>query len=167
MERDAAYEISSILQPTPNGVLLVDAEARVRFVNPSFRKIFHAGEGDLVGRKAAELLRSDCLERAIAAGGELSVRGSIPELDVHYRAGLFALEGEPRYCGIFIDTSEEEKAHAEVRELRRQTLERAQEVIGRQMKTAQEIAGLLGETTAETKLLLKALMDLFKEDVPE
>ena len=43
-------------------------------------------------------------------------------------------------------------------------MQRAQEVIGRQMKTAQEIAGLLGETTAETKVLLVKLMNLFEEE---
>ena len=32
------------------------------------------------------------------------------------------------------------------------------------MKTAQEIAGLLGETTAETKVLLVKLMNLFQEE---
>jgi PAS domain S-box-containing protein len=166
VERDAAYEISSILEHTPNGVLLVNEEARVRFVNPSFRRIFQTGEGDLVGRKASELLHTDCFERAIEAGGELSVRGSIPKHNVYYRAGLFKIEGESRYCGIFIDTSDEEKARAELSEVRRQTLARAQEVIGRQMKTAQEIAGLLGETTAETKLLLKRLTDLFRQEEP-
>ena len=164
VERDEAYEISSILHHTPNGVLLVDEEARVRFVNPSFRRIFQTGEGDLIGRMASDLLHADCFERQIEAGGRLSVRGGIPEHDVHYRASLFKIEGESRYCGIFIDTSDEEKARAELSEVKRQTLARAQEVISSQMRTAQEIAGLLGETTAETKLLLKRLMDLFGQE---
>jgi len=155
---------SSILQHTPNGVLLVDEEARVQFVNPSFRTMFHTGDGDVLGRKASEFLRSDCFERAIAAGGELSVRGSVPEHDVHYRAGIFKIEGEERYCGIFIDTSEEERARKELAEVKRETLARAQEVIQRQMHTAQEIAGLLGETTAETKVLLAKLTDLFRQE---
>jgi PAS domain-containing protein len=167
VDRDEAYEVSSILQHTPNGVLLVDEEACVRFMNPAFRKMFQTGEGDLDGRKAAEFLHSDCFERAIEAGGELSVRGGIPEHDVHYRAGIFKIEGESRYCGIFIDTTEEEKARAELSEVRRQTLTHAQEVISRQMRTAQEIAGLLGETTAETKALLAQLMDLFRQEAPE
>jgi predicted MarR family transcription regulator len=63
-----------------------------------------------------------------------------------------------------IDTSEEEEAKAHYRDLRAQTLRRAQEVISRQMKTVQEIARLLGETTAETKVLLVKLMSLFEEE---
>ena len=156
-------EVSSILQHSPNGILLVDEDARIQFVNPAFRKMFCTGSGDLTGRKAAEFLRSDCFEQAIATEGELSVRGNVPEHGVHYRATLFRLEGG-QFCGIFIDTSEEEQARAELLEVRRETLARAQEVIRRQMQTAQEIAGLLGETTAETKVLLVKLMDLFRQE---
>jgi PAS domain-containing protein len=155
---------SSILRHTPNGVLLVDKDARISFVNPSFRTMFRTGDGELVGRKASEFLHSDCFERAIAAGGELSVRGNIPEHDVHYRAGIFKIEGEEQYCGIFIDTSDEERAREELSKVRRETLARAHEVIRRQMRTAQEIAGLLGETTAETKALLAKLADLFRQE---
>jgi uncharacterized Fe-S cluster-containing protein len=92
------------------------------------------------------------------------VRGSVPDRDVHYRAGLFKIEGEQRWCGIFVDTSEEERARAELLEVKRETLARAEEVIRRQMQTAQEIAGLLGETTAETKVLLTKLADLFRRE---
>lgn len=142
----------------------MDKEARIQYVNPSFRRMFHTGDGNILERKASEYLHSDCFEQAIAAGGELSVRGNIPEHDIHYRAGIFELEGEGRYCGIFIDTSEEERARAELSQVKRQTLERAQEVIRRQMETAQQIAGLLGETTAETKVLLAKLTDLFRQE---
>jgi PAS domain S-box-containing protein len=164
MHAEATTEVSAILQHTPNGVLLVDEEARVQFVNPAFRRMFFTGEGDLVGRKAAEFLHADCFEQAIKAGGELSVRGNIPEHEIHYRAGLFRIEGEGRWCGIFVDTSEEERARAELLEVKRETLARAEEVIRRQMQTAQEIAGLLGETTAETKVLLAKLTDLFRQE---
>jgi PAS domain S-box-containing protein len=157
-------EVSLILQHSPNGILLVDEQARIEFVNPAFRKMFSTGDGDLTGRKAAEFLNSNCLEQAISAEGELTVRGGVPELGVHYRATLFRIEGENRCCGIFIDTSEEERARAELVEVRRETLARAQEVIRRQMQTAQEIAGLLGETTADTKVLLAKLMDLFRQE---
>lgn len=164
MHAEQMLNVGSILQHSPNGILLVDEEARIQFVNPAFRKMFRAGDGDLTGRKASEFLHSDCFEQAINAEGDLSVRGSVPEHDVHYRATLFMIEGERRCCGIFIDTSEEERARAELLEVKRETLARAQEVIRRQMHTAQEIAGLLGETTAETKVLLTKLTDLFRQE---
>lgn len=154
----------AIIENTPNGVLLVDGNLRIRFVNPAFRKMFGCGNAVLIDRPAAEFVHSDCFERAVAAGGSLMVKESIAEHNVSFRAGLFSIEGKDFYCGIFVDISDEEEARKHYHELRAQTLPRAQEVISRQMQTAQEIARLLGETTAETKVLLVKLMALFRED---
>jgi PAS domain S-box-containing protein len=153
---------AAILQQTPNGILLVDRETRIRFVNPAFRTMFHCAEEALIGEPAAQFVHCNCFERAIAAGGRLMVKTTVPDHGISFRVGLFPIEGQDLYCGIFIDTSEEEQAKKHLLELRGQTLQRAQEVISRQMKTAQEIARLLGETTAETKVLLVKLMSLFE-----
>lgn len=155
---------SEILQQTPNGVLLVDRQTLIRFVNPVFPKMFHCEGERLLGRPARELVHSDCFERAIAAGGSLMVKESISEHDTSFRVGIFSIKGRDLYCGIFIDISEEEKARKDFLDLKAQTLKRAQEVIERQMQTAQEIARLLGETTAETKVLLRKLISLYQEE---
>jgi PAS domain S-box-containing protein len=160
----AAVHTSAILQQTPNGVLLVDSKTRIQYVNPAFIEMFHCQGEDLLEQPASKVVHSDCFERAIAEGGKLMVKESVPVHNVSYRVGIFPIEGEDLYCGIFIDISEEEEAKKHYHELRAQTLERAQEVISRQMKTAQEIARLLGETTAETKVLLVKLMSLFEEE---
>ena len=155
---------SAILQHTPNGVLLVDRQTHIRFVNPAFLTMFQCADDELLGRLARDFVHSDCFERAIAAGGSLMVKESIPEHGVSFRVGIFPIEGKDLYCGIFIDISEEEKARKDFLDLKAQMLKRAQEVISRQMQTAQEIARLLGETTAETKVLLMKLMSLYKEE---
>ena len=158
-----AAHASAILEHTPNGVLLVDQDARICFVNPSFRAMFRCEGEHLLGKPALQFVHSDCFERAIAAGGHLMVKETIPEHDVSFRVGLFPIEGEGLYCGIFIDISDEERARQRLGELRAQTLQRAQEVSERQMQTAQEIARLLGESTADTKVLLVKVMSLFQE----
>lgn len=157
---------SAILEHTPNGVLLVDKSTCIHFVNPSFLTMFHCADDKILGQPATKFVHSDCFERAIAAGGSLMVKESIPEHGISFRVGIFPIEGENLYCGIFIDILEEEKARKDFLELRAQTLERAQEVISRQMQTAQEIAKLLGETTAETKVLLTKLISLYEEEGP-
>ncbi len=169
--KNDSYEIARhtsallILEQTPNGVLLVDKKTRIQYVNPSFREMFKCPDENILGQPAAKFIHSDCFERAITQGGKLMVKESIPDLQVSYRVGLFPIEGEEDlYCGIFIDISEEEEAKKHYYGLRAQTLERAQEVISRQMQTAQEIARLLGESTAETKVLLVKLMSLFEEE---
>lgn len=155
---------SAILQHTPNGVLLVDKNTHIRFVNPAFLKMFRCENEDLLDHPAKDFVHSDCFESAIEAGGSLMVKESVPEHGVSFRVGIFPIEGEDLYCGIFIDISEEEKARKDFLDLKAQTLERAQEVISRQMQTAQEIARLLGETTAETKVLLTKLISLYQEE---
>ncbi|UCB47106.1 MAG: PAS domain-containing protein [Spirochaetota bacterium] len=163
-KQETSVYVSAILEQTPNGVLLVDKKTLIHYVNPAFREMFHCSDEELLNQPAAKFVHSDCFERAISVGGKLMVKESIPVHNVSYRVGIFPIEGEDLYCGIFIDISEEEDAKKHYRDFRAQTLERAQEVISRQMKTAQEIARLLGETTAETKVLLVKLMSLFKEE---
>lgn len=162
-DRVAAHT-SEILEHTPNGVLLVDRQTLIRFVNPVFPKMFHCEGERLLGQPARDFVHSDCFERAIAAGGSLMVKESISEHDTSFRVGIFSIEGKDLYCGIFIDISEEEKGRKDFLNLKAQTLKHAQEVIERQMQTAQEIARLLGETTAETKVLLRKLISLYREE---
>jgi uncharacterized Fe-S cluster-containing protein len=64
--------------------------------------------------------------------------------------------------GIFTDITRQEGREKELAEVRRETIEKAREVINKQMRVAQEIAGLLGETTAESKVLLTRLINLVK-----
>ena len=66
--------------------------------------------------------------------------------------------------GIIADITEERKRERRLLEIREQTLDKAQGVINKQMEVAQKIAGLLGETTAETKVLLTTLMNTFKNE---
>ena len=59
----------------------------------------------------------------------------------------------------FQDVTRDEKIREQHYNLKVETVEMAQKVIEKQMMVAQEIAGLLGETTAETKVTLTKLRD--------
>ena len=104
--KETTPHVNAILQQTPNGVLLVDKKTRIKFINPAFRDMFHCCDEELTGQQASGFVHSDCFERAINAGGTLMVKESIPEHDISYRVGIFPIEGEDLYCGIFIDISE-------------------------------------------------------------
>jgi len=162
--RREAHRISLILHNTTNGVLLVNRDMRIEFANPAFRTMFHQEGQTLKGRLVGEVLENNLLEQALEAGKPFSGIGRLPALDLVYRAQIFPIEGEPLLAAVLVDISEEVHATHEFTLMREATLGRAQEVITRQMKTAQEIAGLLGETTAETKALLVKLMDLARRE---
>ena len=61
--------------------------------------------------------------------------------------------------GIFRDVTEEEKQRIKKEDISHQTVEIADKVVDRQMRIVQEIASLLGETAAETKIALTKLKD--------
>ena len=58
---------------------------------------------------------------------------------------------------IIKDITGEEKTRRQMQKMREDNAEIAQKVIEKQMRVAQEIASLLGETTAETKVALLKL----------
>ena len=60
---------------------------------------------------------------------------------------------------IFRDVTDEEKERQSKEEMSRQTVETADRVVEKQMRIVQEIASLLGETAAETKIALTKLKE--------
>jgi uncharacterized Fe-S cluster-containing protein len=85
-----------------------------------------------------------------------------PDHDLIAQQYIFTPEDQDIVIGIFTNITEDKERQDELARLKATTLERAQDVINRQMRVAQEIAGLLGETTAETKVLLSQLMRLMQ-----
>jgi uncharacterized Fe-S cluster-containing protein len=65
---------------------------------------------------------------------------------------------------IMRDITEEESAREQKEEVRRQTVDITDKVVEKQMRIVQEIASLLGETTAETKIALTKLKELLKDE---
>ena len=66
--------------------------------------------------------------------------------------------------GIFIDVSNQVNYDNEINKVKMETLKTTDEVIKKQMRVAQEIASLLGETTAETKVALLKLKKTLSEE---
>jgi hypothetical protein len=92
------------------------------------------------------------------AGGELVVEKTIVPV-----AGPSNTSGRHNLMlAIFRDVTEREQQRRELETLRTETLQRTQEVVTKQMRVAHEIASLLGETTAETKVVLTQLSKLLR-----
>lgn len=65
---------------------------------------------------------------------------------------------------IMRDITAEEEEKAKKEEMSRHTIEVTDKVIEKQMRIVQEIASLLGETTAETKIALTNLKESLKDE---
>nr|HUM83087.1 histidine kinase [Lachnospiraceae bacterium] len=66
--------------------------------------------------------------------------------------------------GIFRDFTKEEKSRKGREDMSRQTIETADKVVDKQMRIVQEIASLLGETAAETKIALTKLKESISDE---
>lgn len=163
MKRQAAHSYS-IIEHSPNAIIMVNHRGLIQFANPAFHRIFKCRDENVIGKQVKDYVRNDCFERAILQGGTLAEKFAVADLDLYLRAEIFSIEGEDLVGSVIVDISEEERSHREFLRVKEETLHKAQEVIGRQMCTAQEIASLLGETTADTKVLLVKLMKLFQQE---
>ncbi len=76
------------------------------------------------------------------------------------QATLLYMEDQNLIMAIFTNITESERQKQSFETVKKETLLKAQEVINKQMRVAQEIAGILGETTAESKVLLKRLINI-------
>ena len=85
---------------------------------------------------------------------------TIDEYNLHVEQTLVYLPNQHGVMGILRDVSAEKEQEEKLYNLRLETMEMAQKVIDKQMIAAQEIASLLGETTAETKATLTHLKDI-------
>ena len=65
---------------------------------------------------------------------------------------------------VMRDVTSEEAEKLKKDELREQTISIADKVVEKQMRVVQEIASLLGETTAETKIALTKLKESIKDE---
>ena len=71
---------------------------------------------------------------------------------------IFAVVGQDLVACINVDRSLSYLEHAERNRLKQETIAKVHQVVDNQMKVAQEIASLLGETTADTKVSLLRLI---------
>ena len=89
---------------------------------------------------------------------EVPVTGKFVELTVK------VLKEHKMLFGVMKDITESVRVGEELSKVKMKTLEITDDVIKKQMMVAQEIASLLGETTAETKIALLKLKKTLEEE---
>jgi PAS domain S-box-containing protein len=151
----------------PNGLVVVDREMRITLVNPAFCEMFRLDPGKAIGMDAEDVLgdTSDLRrvhERKVLIKGKESVYS---ELDLYVRKVIFPIEDEALIACIVVDMSHEYHARQEILRMKREAIEQVNRVVDKQMHVAQQIAGLLGETTAETKVSLLQLRKTLEKEV--
>lgn len=151
----------AIARNSPNGILLLNDQLEVQQINPAALKILNLRSAKAVlGDQVVRILDPAPFLKVQSTGrGIFHQRTYLAEYGCTVQQTIVpAEEGRMLLC-IMRDVSEEEDARRQREEMSRQTVEVADKVVEKQMRIVQEIASLLGETAAETKIALSKLKE--------
>ncbi|MBR1685307.1 MAG: histidine kinase [Clostridia bacterium] len=159
---EKAQNVSDIIaRNSPNGILMLNDRLEVQQINPAALKIMNLrSESSILGDQVIRVLDPIPFMKVKNTGrGLYHERTYLAEYDRYVEQTIVpAEEGRMLLC-IMRDVSTEEEARRQKEEISRQTVEVADKVVDKQMRIVQEIASLLGETAAETKIALTKLKE--------
>jgi PAS domain-containing protein len=152
--------LNLIMHALPDGMIVFDENLTILEINSNAIKIFDCSR-DVKGQKLDILFDPTGFQRVFTEKRRLELECGYLENQKIIRQIVFPLENKA--VGIFTDITNELKQREELSLVKAQTIDRANEVIKKQLRVAQLIAGLLGETTAETKAELSQLIKFVKD----
>lgn len=152
-----------VVNSTPNGIIVVDREMFIQEFNPKAMQWFAQGRKFVKGLPL-DLFIDSCDFMTVAKSNKPILNKRITYSDYHITTeqNIISLGDYDLVVCIMRDISEEMRTEAELDMISQATLEKATKVIEENMRVAQEVAGLLGETTAETKATLWEVISLVK-----
>lgn len=164
MRAKAESRANLICRVTPNAIFVVGSDLKILEVNPAAERKFHCRQEQVAGKELQTILDPRHFKEALRRKELVTGEVSFPAYGIVAWQAVFYVEKEDVIIGIFADITREKQQRERLARVTGETLEKAQEVINKQMRVAQEIAGLLGETTAETKVLLTKLIKLIQNE---
>jgi iron only hydrogenase large subunit-like protein len=164
MRAKAESRAGLIFEMSPNAIFMVDKDLVILEANPAAKHKFMLDPEAVTGLQLETLFDPRFFREARDVQKIVSGEVAYPAYNLVAWQSIVYLEKEEVLLGIFSDITKEREQSAKLDRMTEETLEKAQEVINKQMRVAQEIAGLLGETTAETKVSLTKLMSLIQNE---
>ncbi len=165
--KDKAESFSdTIVKNTPNGLIVLNESLEVQQINESARNIMNIrSSSDVLGESVIRILDPTLFAEVLRTGKD--IRGERIYLAEYrrYVEQSVVYDKESRLLvGIMRDVTDEETEREKKEKISRQTIEVADKVVDKQMRIVQEIASLLGETAAETKIALAKLKESIQDE---
>lgn len=152
-----------IVESSHNAIIVVNDQMEIQKFNPVARELFAQKGRELKGIKLDNFICSDSFQKVWDYNQRLiHQKCSYKNESIIVDQTIFALKEHKVIVGILTDISQQEKQRRKMRKMKEVAVEKTNDVINKQMQTVQEIAGLLGETTVETKTALSELADLLQ-----
>lgn len=163
--RELAESMSNtVVENIPAGVLILDAELNIRHLNPSALQMLGKA-GAAAGRSVSAVLPSEDFYTTLKTGKNvINHRQYYEKLGITVEQTVVYVKEQNLLFVLLRDVTDEENTRVETRRASEETAAFAREVIGRQLRTVQEIVGLLGETATETNSALLKLTKLVTTD---
>ncbi len=165
--KDKAESFSdTIVKNTPNGLIVLNENYEVQQINAAALKMMNIrSASDILGDQVVRILDPKPFMEVLNSGR--SIRDKKVYLAEYDRYAEVTIVYDREYkllvC-IMRDITDEETAREKKENISRQTVEVADKVVDKQMRIVQEIASLLGETAAETKIALTKLKETIADE---
>lgn len=160
--KDRAESFSdNIVNNTPNGIIVLNEKFEVQQINKAARKIMNIRyASDVLGEQVIRILDPKVFMDVLNSGKNIrDERIYLAEYKKYVeQTVIYDNEYHLLIC-LMRDVTDEETEREKKENISRQTVEIADRVVDKQMRIVQEIASLLGETAAETKIALAKLKE--------
>lgn len=159
--RTKAESLSNlVVDNSMDAIVVIDNDLIVQDFNQMAQAYFRVTKQEMLGRSLSRVIECNDIIEAIAENGKREVLGKSYEgYNFAFDVRIMPIIEHELAIVIFKDVTDIEQQKKELLDMKVNTIEKANSIIHKQMSVAQEIAGLLGETTAETK---SALLELVK-----
>ena len=160
--KDKAESFSDmIVKNTPNGIIVLNENLEVQQINEAARRLMNIrSSSDILGDQVVRILDPLVFMQVLRNGRDIcGQRVYLAEYKRYVEQSVLYDRDSHLLIGIMRDVTDEELAREKRESISRQTVEVADNVVEKQMRIVQEIASLLGETAAETKIALSKLKE--------
>jgi iron only hydrogenase large subunit-like protein len=158
MDRAESFS-DNIINNTPNGILVLNDDLEVQQINRAALKIINVRDHSTVlGEPVVRILDPNVFMQVRKSGRDIRDQKTFLAEYGKYVDQTVIYDKDYRIiiC-IMRDITDQETEQDKKNDIAKQTVEVADKVIEKQMRIVQEIASLLGETAAETKIALTKL----------
>ncbi len=165
--KDKAESFSdTIVRNTPNGLIVLNEKLEVQQINKAALKIMNLrSASDILGDQVVRVLEPKYFMQVLSSGRNIhNKRMYLAEYEKYVEQTIVYDKDYRLLVCIMRDVTDEETVREQKESISRQTVEIADKVVDKQMRIVQEIASLLGETAAETKIALSKLKESIADE---
>ena len=165
--KDKAESFSdTIVKNSPNGLIVLNEELEVQQINEAAKNIMNIrSKKDVLGDLVVRIMDpSDFIEVKNTGVDIRNKKVYLAEYKRYVEQSVVYDKDSHLLVGIMRDITDEQNEREKKENISRQTVEVADKVVDKQMRIVQEIASLLGETAAETKIALAKLKESIQDE---